>query len=516
MGYKRPIFLVVFLCLLFLVSLSCSLPALETTVGPTSTVPALADLLGQPSASPLPDAQETASQPASSIWSTHAIPTPDPYRQLPAIRSEAVEYVVKANDTLEKITSWYWIGLSTLLEVNQIENPNLIQPGDVLLIPAPIPKPSGPAMKILPDSEVVYGPSTVSFNVIEFVAAQNGYLASFSQEIEGETWSGAQIVLRVAQDYSVSPRLLLALLEYQSGWVTQPAPVTINESYPLGYANTGYIGLHRQLAWTANEINRGYYLWRVNGVPAWVLTDSSVVPPDPGLNAGTAGIQNVMAKLMGYQGWLTALSETGLLNQYISLFGYPFDYAYEPLLPVDLQQPELQLPFEPGNNWAFTGGPHGAFGGGAAWAALDFAPPGEALGCVQNDAWVAAMADGLIVRSGRGQVIQDLDGDGNEQTGWVLLYLHIETRDRISAGENLHAGDRIGHPSCEGGISTGTHVHVARRYNGEWIPADSDLPFNLEGWISFGTGIAYNGYLSKNGQIVTAITGRRPENQISR
>ncbi len=514
---KKPLFLpLLTLSILFFISLSCSLPKLETTIGPTSTVPALADLLGQPTTNPMQAEQENLPTHSTSIWQTHSLPTPDPYHQVPAIRKDAVEYVVKVNDTLEKIAAWYWVGVNTIIEANQIENPNLIQPGDILLIPAPIPKPTGPSFKILPDSEVVYGPSTAGFDVSEFVSDQNGFLSTYSEEIEGEPWNGAQIILRVAQDYSVGPRLLLALLEYRTGWVTQPSPGSIDTIYPLGYANTSYKGLYRQLAWAANEINRGYYLWRVNAVPGWVLSDSSVVPPDPGINAGTAGIQNLLAKLLDYPNWLNAVSENGLFNQYIAMFGFPFDMAYEPLTPINLQQPALILPFEPGNVWRFTGGPHGAFGGGTAWAALDFAPPGEALGCVQSDAWVTAMADGWVVRSGRGQVIQDLDGDGSEQTGWVLQYLHIETRDRIPAGVFLYAGERIGHPSCEGGISTGTHVHIARRYNGEWISADSDLPFNLEGWISAGTGIAYNGYLSKNGQVVTAITGNRPENQISR
>ena len=102
---------------------------------------------------------------------------------------------------------------------------------------------------------------------------------------------------------------------------------------------------------------------------------------------------------------------------------------------------------------------------------------------MQSDAWVVALADGLIVRSGNGAVIQDLDSDGFEQTGWTVLYLHIETRDRVEVGVKLKAGERIGHPSCEGGVSNGTHVHLARRYNGEWIAADGQIPFNLDGWI---------------------------------
>jgi hypothetical protein len=90
------------------------------------------------------------------------------------------------------------------------------------------------------------------------------------------------------------------------------------------------------------------------------------------------------------------------------------------------------------------------------------------------------MAPGLIVRSGNGIVVIDLDGDGYEQTGWAVLYLHIATKDRIALGSWVETGDMIGHPSCEGGVTTGTHVHIARRYNGEWIPADQTLPFVLD------------------------------------
>jgi len=119
----------------------------------------------------------------------------------------------------------------------------------------------------------------------------------------------------------------------------------------------------------------------------------------------------------------------------------------------------------------------------------------------------------LIVRSEDGIVIQDINdpsgfpSDGLEQTGWVILYLHIETRHRVAAGTYLRAGERIGHPSCEGGISTGTHVHLARRYNGEWIPADQELPFVLDGWVSIGVGVEYDGFLEKNGRRIVAEAG---------
>jgi LasA protease len=97
-----------------------------------------------------------------------------------------------------------------------------------------------------------------------------------------------------------------------------------------------------------------------------------------------------------------------------------------------------------------------------------------------------------------------------------VLYMHIETRDRVQPGTRLQAGEHIGHPSCEGGVSTGTHVHLARRYNGEWIPADQFIPFNLDGWISSGTGTEYDGYLTRNGVSIEAYAGRSANNGIER
>jgi murein DD-endopeptidase MepM/ murein hydrolase activator NlpD len=177
----------------------------------------------------------------------------------------------------------------------------------------------------------------------------------------------------------------------------------------------------------------------------------------------------------------------------------------------------MQLPFEPGDVWSYTGGPHGGWDSGSAWGALDFAPPGEALGCVSSDSWVVAVANGWIVRAENGAVMQDLDNDGYEQTGWNVLYMHIESRDRVEPNTYVYAGERIGHPSCEGGFSNGTHVHLARKYNGEWIPADGNLPFNLDGWVSSGNGIEYDGYLTRGDVVYEALEGRfEGLNQISR
>ena len=96
--------------------------------------------------------------------------------------------------------------------------------------------------------------------------------------------------------------------------------------YPIGYLNQGYKGLYRQLSWAANNMNRGYYLWKVGGLSSYVLADGALIPPANTLNAGTVAVQLLFSLLYDQAGWQTAVSENGVFKTYQSLFGYPFDY----------------------------------------------------------------------------------------------------------------------------------------------------------------------------------------------
>ncbi|HNO30937.1 MAG TPA: hypothetical protein PKI78_04055, partial [Anaerolineales bacterium] len=269
--------------------------------------------------------------------------------------------------------------------------------------------------------------------------------------------------------------------------------------------------------WAANTLNRGYYLWKANALSTWVLADGQVLPIDPTINAGTAAVQYFFSQTDDLATWQVDVNESGLVVTYFVFFGNPFNYAIEPLIPNGLTQPALHLPFSVGESWYFTGGPHGGWDTGSAWAALDFAPPDDSVGfCNASEMWATAMANGYITRASDGAVVQDLDGDGYEQTGWVLFYMHIAADGRVQTGEYLYANDQVGHPSCEGGVSNATHVHVARKYNGEWIAADGSLPFNMDGWVSSGSGGEYDGFLSRGSQSIEAWDSANDFNLVTR
>ena len=87
------------------------------------------------------------------------------------------------------------------------------------------------------------------------------------------------------------------------------------------------------------------------------------------------------------------------------------------------------------------------------------------------------------------------------------MYMHMATAGRVAAGTPVNIGDRIGHPSCEGGDAEASHVHFGRLYNGEWIGAEM-LPMVLSGWTVNATDQAYEGTLTRGAESRTACNCR--------
>ena len=432
-----------------------------------------------------------------------------PTTEISTVDSSPILYHAQAADTLPVVAVRFGVLPSEIASQEPIPETGFINPGQLLVIPRRLSDTTSSEL-LLPDSEVVFSPSAASFDAQDFANQAGGYLSSHSDFLKSTgVLSGAQMVTHVGTENSINPRLLLALLEYHSNWVYGQPATPEEKVYPLGVEVPNEKHLYHQLVWTVNQLSIGYYAYREGRFTEITFTDGSTARLAPDLNAGTAALQYYFAQFYQGQEWHDALySEGGFIPLYKRMFGDPLQRAktVEPLYPTGAQQPPLILPFERNWTWSYTGGPHGAWERDGAYAALDFGPGIQTSGCVESGTWALAAADGLVVRTGSGLVVLDLDGDGHEQTGWVLVYMHIESNDRIPLGTWVATGDKLGHPSCEGGFSTGTHLHIARKYNGEWVPADGPLPFNLGGWIAHAGEEAYKGTLTRDGETVTACT----------
>jgi murein DD-endopeptidase MepM/ murein hydrolase activator NlpD len=452
----------------------------------------------EPSTAGVPNSTVSAQKTQQSIT-----PTPIPPMPLPTPPSPLVDlYQVEPGDTLGGISWAYDISIDELVALNNLgSEAAIIQVGQTLHVPLRVSR-SGPVIKLLPDSEVVYSPAYLEFDEVAFVAAQGGYLASYSQRVNGVQLSGAEIIRRVSQQFSVGPRVLLAALEFYGGWVTQPQPSELTQ--PLGRANPYGDNLFLQLSWTAHRLNAGYYDYKRSGSIAIRFRDGNRAIIPPGMNAGTVALQNLLAVHTTWDTWLTQLQPDGFLKTYQTLFGDPAALAYAPVVPYNLTQPAMRLPWQPGQTFYLTGGPHAAYGDGTAWAAIDFGPPDVLGSCLYSQQPVTAAAAGVVILDRKGIMFLDLDGDGKLQTGWSLLYLHTVAIDGLTTGQVVAAGTPLGYASCEGGLSNSSHLHFARRYNGEWMAADGPVPLVLSGWqVKAGFG-QYEGQMIRDGAIKTA------------
>ena len=118
----------------------------------------------------------------------------------------------------------------------------------------------------------------------------------------------------------------------------------------------------------------------------------------------------------------------------------------------------LWLPWEAGQSWRLTNGPHS---GGAA---LDFQPPdagGKACETFSSAYWVVASAGGTVTSISNGL---EIDHGNGLKTG----YLHLQEKQMASG--RVDAGDRLGKAGCcpEGYSSTcfatAPHLHFYTLY----------------------------------------------------
>ena len=424
-------------------------------------------------------------------------------------------YYAQSGDSLAAVAARFGVDQQEIASLKNLPAGGLIDPGTLLIVPDRIETEKTPNVMVMPDSEVIFSASATDFDVAGFITESGGFLAGYQQWLTTPGWtSGTDVLKQLTRDNSANPRLMLALLEYESGWVYGGTPTDMfREKYPMGYQiQDDDQGLYKQLQWAVNQLFEGYYGWRMGTLTELTFPNGESLRLAPELNAGTVAIQYFFSRQRNRAEWARILdpnSASGFPAYYKEMFGNPWERSrsVEPIFQPGLTQPALALPFEPDEQWNFTNGPHGAWGRIGPLAAIDFAPASDHKGCDVSGLWATASAPGLVVRSDSGVVMLDLDGDGDEQTGWNLLYLHIAEDGRVALGAWVKTGSHIGHPSCEDGRATGRHLHFARKYNGEWIIADSALPFVLSGWTVHAGAVyagASQGTLTRGDGLVTA------------
>ncbi|MFZ4828360.1 MAG: LysM peptidoglycan-binding domain-containing protein [Phototrophicaceae bacterium] len=457
---------------------------------------------------------------------TLATPLPIPTTSDLQVDTIPSNYVVQGGDTLLNIAQRFGLPLSSLIELNNLPNPNLLMVGQVIELPN-IPVVDASVVFLIPDEFLPY---RNNFDVQGFLNTQQGWLKTAVDQIELrqsdgsiiiEEWSAYQIIEYYAQRFSVDPRILLTFLELRSGGLTQPIATDTMRLYPLGKIDSDRQGITKQINWAYNQLNDGYYGWLYRGLKTVTSIDAQYRIRFHGdTNAASVAVQYLTAQTVPYE---IALDEI-VTNKFQVIYEQYFGMIppENRILNRPTEQPLLELPFAPQETWYFTGGAHGGWGSGSEWAAIDLAPPDErsfsSSLCYVSQFPVRAVGDGVVAISDHGRILIDLDYDGDIATGWNILYLHVDTESRlVSVGESVKQGDPLGYTSCEGGFSTATHLHIARLYNGEWIPADcshcqTEISVPSMQWgqwrVQSLVGQEYQGFLLGRDRRLTAEQGR--------
>jgi LasA protease len=501
-----------FLFVLLLAALSCNAPSrrFQSSSGFTAE-----DLRQTVEAMPAP----ATKTPAANLTPGAISPELDlPIRQAPPAGG-FYRYVTRPGDTVAGLAGRFDAQPDEIIADVSLSEGDYVASGLSLSIPDRLEDLS-PAQPLLPDAELVYSPTALDFDLPAYVTQGAGFLAVYREELEDEIeFTGAQIVQRVSDELSVNPRLLLAILEYRSGWVFASPPGAALERYPLGFRIAGHEGLYQELRIAATQLNLAYYGWRAGSFQTIHFEDGVTLRLDPRLNAGTVAVMHLFSLFSDWQEWADDLyAADGFPTRYGSLFGDMWTRASAagPLIPSAIVQPGLVLPFRPGEAWSLTAGPHNAWNAGTPLGALDFSPITGEEPCAVSTRWVTASAPGVVARAADHAVALDLDGDGFEGTGWVIVYFHLAKSGMIQQGTRVSTDDPLGHPSCQGGQASGTHVHVARKYNGEWLAADGPVPFVLSGWRAVAGERIYQGQLQRGAEVVTADSAGRSGSTVIR
>lgn len=346
--------------------------------------------------------------------------------------------------------------------------PTPVTPADGTAIAAP----SLPRAAVIDDQRFFYAENFNAAEIQHFLDGQPGPLKDFHAPIGSRVHSFAEILASRATLDCINPQVVLALIEQQSGLITQPDASPERMEWALNYhgEDERYRGFLTQVRWAIRELRAAQ--WDYPAAPEITYADNSHSPMPPGLNLGGYAITRVLAATTGPSDLLGKLTNgpQSFVATFTRLFGDPRAPSLDdhhpaaPFLYSPTDQPyaissffDHESPFlrENGSLVTYWGqrGTTISYDGHTGW---DYAarPPAPVL----------AAADGTVVFAGNADdncatqaVIID---HGN---GYRTLYWHLS--EILAEPGPVHRGDRIGIVG-ESGCATGPHLHLQVQFLG--------------------------------------------------
>ncbi|MBQ4862369.1 M23 family metallopeptidase [Pseudoalteromonas sp. MMG013] len=260
------------------------------------------------------------------------------------------------------------------------------------------------------------------------------------------------VILHWAGHASINPKLLLALMELQSSVLSEPSKSNIMLPFGTLSNKAGFAEQVQDLAITLNQ--RFYeYAQKVEGK----------VRSSP-TNSATSSLISVLIK--------TQLKPYGSLNKLVGIYE---TLSNVPLLLSQNKTPAASLnpsnsfymsfPWPSGYAW-YSGGAHSNTGSGYPYSSLDFNNGSGGWG--SNTPWVQAAHGGTVTRYSSCNIRV------THSSGYATQYYHMSNL-QYRSGDVINSGAWLGRYAnnknqalCQGGQSSGPHVHFSLLNNGRF------------------------------------------------
>ena len=322
-----------------------------------------------------------------------------------------------------------------------------------------------------------------NFDIEAYLASQAPHLLPYAEHISH--WAGYS---------SISPKVLLTLLEQHSGLISDPNAEHARVQRPYGDLSRK-IGFEAQLQDVANQLAERIY----SGKLRLEATEFA-----------TAEQQDPLAYLLTFNNDTETQKPQVQQKRFEQLYQKLFAEDFKPAkvkiansanaLLAGPANGFLQFPFPTGQSW-HVGGAHTNTGSGSyPMSSLDMSQ-GGGWGSNQSGVWVAASAGGSFKR--HSSCFAEVVHSG----GWSTTYYHL-MNIQYNTGATVSKNTKIANPAnskpqalCNGGASTGPHQHWSLKQNGSWTHLNGVY---VSGWQITATGTSYDTnctryYLTKNG-----------------
>lgn len=330
-----------------------------------------------------------------------------------------------------------------------------------------------PAARFLTLDEIVYAAAFDADAITAFLRQSGGELADVMVTVEGRRYPFSVALLGQTLYYSVSPKTILALMEYQSDLVTQSGLPDERYRWAVGYRGdpNRFVGMSGQIRWAVREL---FYARRDLPLrPPLTYADGVTLDAPADLDDAQYVMARVLAPTIASGQIMQALTQYA--DVYVQLFGaLSTDDVALTAPPAILHRP-LQT-IKPITSFFDHGGPfltrNMSDGVTTYWGFVETNT--SAFAYDGHDGWdyaaappdvVMTAADGKVVFAGvaddgcnTGAVIVD-HGDDLRTMYWHLSQVTVEVGQLVSTGEQIGV---VGNTGC----SKGPHLHFGVHYRG--------------------------------------------------